>query len=384
MSPRSLVFFVVLTAVCTLSTVVVVGFAAPPTSSSVHSSGYGAVATTLRYAVETNYHDQQYYRSHPGDVRIRPEEMKVVDVPVEGNSQTVFVPMHEMEDAINKAQESHQQDCADLQNVIDEQHKELQRLKDRQQMSRMNHGAECKWGENHDEKMKRATDRVHYLTAENERLQVELSGERERFEFEKDQLERKLQQARGETLEAQRELSLERTYFETATKLLEIGLAREAKNARALEEQLMQRDEEEYHGDHRHHTFHEDLSPFETWEGPGAYEQQQGHRHQYPQDFHHHSQQDEEEFEEFEPQVRPHDYHQNSQVHSHHEPSYQIYEPEHFHSTHDTQTTQQYSHSRTNPNTNTRRHPTVTTTVMGASSIRDNLGINNIRDPMFR
>ena len=396
MTSRPFVFFVFLTGISVLSTVVVLGFAVSPLpSSSSSTSSFRAISTTLRYAAETNYYDEQYHRS-------RPDDMKVVDVEVEVNSQSVYIPLHEMEEVVNKAQENHEQDCASLQNIIDEQRQELERLNERNQKSRLadrmqyvhlSTDVEVKWGENQEEKMKqkmkRTTESVRYLTDENERLQAELDGERERFELEKGGLKRKLEESREETTEAQQILSLERSYFETAIKLLEVGLERETKNVKALEDQLMQCNQREYPGNHHHHPFHDDLGFFETWEGSAAYEQQQDHHHQHYHEFHHHPQHHEESFEEFQPQVRPQEvaahYPQDIHSHSQHEASFQSQEPQHFHRQHDGQTTQQHSYARPNTNTSNRRPSTVTTTtVMGASSIRDNLGINDIRDPLYR
>mmetsp|Transcript_23315 Transcript_23315/g.49293 ORF Transcript_23315/g.49293 Transcript_23315/m.49293 type:complete len:389 (+) Transcript_23315:243-1409(+) len=388
MASRPLIVFVFLTGVSMLSTVVVVGFAAPPLSSSVYSSSFGAIATTLRYAAETSYQDEQYYRSRPND-------MKVVDVEVEGNSQYVYIPLHEMEDAVNKAQETHEQDCADLQKTINEQRREVQRLKERNQKSRLADGTqydhlsentEVNWGENHDQKMKRTTDRVLFLTNENERLQSELNEERGRFELEKARLQHKLEQAREETAEAQQILSVERSYFETAIKLLEVGLERETKNVKVLEDQLMQSNQHEFDGNDHYHPFPEDLRHYdETWKEPGAYEQQQGHQHHHQHhDFHHHLHHHQEEFDEFEPRVRPQNYHQDDESHLQHEALFQSHEPQPFHAQHIGQTTQQHPYPMRDTNSIYRRPATVSTTVMGASSIRDNLGINNIRDSFYR
>ena len=230
--------------------------------------------------------------------------------------------------------------------------------------------------------MKRTTDRVRYLTNENQRLQAELDAEQERFDFEKGRLQQKLEEAREETAEARQVLSLERSYFETATRLLELGLERERKNVNALEEELMQYDQHGYHDNHDH-PYHDDLPPFETWEATGAY-QQPDHHHQY-----HHPQHHEEVFEDFQPQVRPHDedshYHQqNGHMYSQHEVFQHQQEPQSFHGQHDGQTKQQQSYTSSNANGSTRRTPTATTTVMDADSIRANLGINDIRDPLYR
>jgi hypothetical protein len=380
MAYRPFTVFVFLSGISALSTIVVVGFAAPPLSSSNgHSSSCRSTRTTLGYVAETNYYDEQYHCSRPHDVT------KVFDVEVEGNSQFVYIPLHEMEDAVNKAQEIHEQDCASMQNTIKEQREELKRLKERNQKSdsadRMQYdhlaeNAEAIWGENHEEKMKRTTDRVRYLTNENERLQSELDEERARFESEKGRLQQKFDEARDETAEAHKVLSFERSYFETAIKLLEVGLEREMNNVKALEDQLLQYNELGHHNNH-HQPFHDDLPPFETWEASGAFEQRQGdHDHE----DHHYPFEHGEVFEEFQPQVsRPqemdHHYHQDSRIHSRHGPGAQ--EPHSFYRQHNGQTNQQHSYTRSNTNT-------ATTTVMGASSIRDNLGINDIRDPMYR
>ena len=371
MTSRPFVFFVVLTGISVLSAVVVVGFAVHPLPSSSSSSSFRAISTTLRYAAETNYHDEQYHRS-------RPDDINVVDVEVEANPQSIYIPLHEMEEAVNKAQENHEQDCGSLQNIIDEQQQELKLLKKRNQKSRLSDmmqydhlaaDAEVNWGENHEEKMKRTAQRVCYLTGENERLQAELDGERERFQLEKGRLKQKLEESRDETTEAQQILSLERSYFETAIKLLEVGLERETKNVKALEDQLMQCNQREFHGNHHHHPFQDDLPPFETWEGTVGYEQQQDHHHHHHHEFQHYPQHHEELFGEFQPQVRPQEpaahYPQDSQ----HEASFQSQEPQHYHHQHDG---------------NRRRTAATTTTVMGASSIRDNLGVNDILNSLYR
>jgi len=392
MTPRPFVFFVVLTGISVLSTVVVVGFAVPPLSSSNnYSPSYCSTTTMLRYVAETNHHDEQYHRSRPHDV-------KVVDVEIEGNSQFVYIPLHEMENAVNKAQENHDQDCASMQNIIDEQREEVKRLKERNQKSdladrmqydHLSKNAEANWGENHEEKMKCATDRLYYLTNENKRLQVELDGERQRFELEKGRLQRKLEEARDETAEAQQILSLERRYFETAIKLLEVGLERETENVKALEDQLLEYNQLGYHGNH-HHPFHDDLPPFESWEASSAYEQRLEHHHN---EFHQHPYYREEGFEEFQPKVRPQEvalhYPQDNHSHSQHEALYQAQEPQAFHRENNGQTSRQHSYASLNTGASMRRPVTATTTVMGASSIRDNLGINNlgvndIRDPLYR
>ena len=385
MSSRPFVFFAVLTGISVLSTVVVVGFSIRPLSSS-HDCRFSfrAITTTLRYVAETNYHEEQYHRSRPFD-------MKVVDVEIEGNSQSVYIPMNEMDDAINRAKETHEQDCANLQNTIDEQKEELNHLKERNRKSRLadklqyDHlveDAEVNWGENQKEKVKRTADRVRFLTDENERLQVELDGERQRFELEKGRFKIKLEEARDETTEAERILSLERSYFETAIKLLETGLERENKNVERLEDQLLQYNQLEYHENHNHPRFHEDLPPSETWEGPGAYEQRQDHFHH---EFHHHPQTFEGGFEEFQPQVRPqkgaHHYTHDDYGLSQHEVLFQTPEPQIYHQQHDGQSNEQHSYFRPNAH---ERPLTATTTVMGASSIRDNLGINDVRDPLYR
>jgi len=384
MTSRPFIVFVFLSGISALSTIVVVGFAAPPLSSSHgHMSSCRATRTTLGYVAETNYHDEKYHCSRPQDV------MKVLDVEVEGNPQFVYIPLHEMEDAVNKAQETHEQDCASMQNTIKEQREELNRLKERNQKSdsadRMQYdhlaeNDEVIWGENHEEKMKRTTDRVRYLTNENERLQSELDKERARFESEKGRLQQKLAEARDETAEAHQVLSFERSYFETTIKLLEVGLEREMNNVKALEDQLLQYNEHGHHDNH-HQSFQDDLPPFEPWDPSGAFEQRQGDHNHEDQ---HHPYDHGEEFEEFQPHVRPqqemeHHYHQasggDSRIHSRHGPGAQ--EPHSFYRQHNGQTNQQHSYTRSNTNT-------ATTTVMGASSIRDNLGINDIRDPMYR
>lgn len=387
MTSRTLIFFVVLTGISALYTVVVVGFAAPTICfSNMYSPSCRSTTTILRYIAETNYNDAQYHQYHPRDV-------KVVDVEVEGKSKFVYIPLYEMEDAVNKAQENHERDCANMQSVINEQKEQLERLKqqnkktdlsERMHYDHLSSDAEVKWGENHEEKMKRTTARVQYLTNENQRLQRELDGERERFELEKGRLQQKLEEARDETAEAEQILSLERSYFETAIKLLEAGLERETKNVKELEEHLLQYNQMGYDVDHGH-PFQDDLPPFETWEASGAYQQQQEHHHH---GFHHHPyHQHEEVFEDFQPQVRPQEishYPQESHIHPQHDVIFQEQEAQNFHLQHSDQTMQQFSYPRSDVNANIRRPTKATTTVMGASSIRDNLGINDIRDPLYR
>ena len=295
-----------------------------------------------------------------------------------------------MEDAVSKAQENYGQDSASMQNTINEQKEEIQRLKEQKQRSELKdrlhydhltENAEVDWGENHDDKMKRVTERVRYLTDENQRLQAQLDEEQERFEFETGRLEQKLEEARADTLEAEQILGLERSYFETATRLLEIGLEREANNVKELEDQLLQYNEEGYYVDHDH-SFHDDLPPFETWEATGAYHQQPDPHHQF--DHSHHG---DDIFEDFQPQVRPqegnHYYHEAIDIHSEHD-LFQHQDPQSFHGQHDSRTTQQHHYPGADPTMSTRRRPTATTTVMDADSIRANLGINDIRDPLYR
>lgn len=355
MKSRRTIFFVCLTGISALSTVVVVGFAVPPVSSSVSdSSSCHESRTILRYVAQAQYQEAQYHRSQPNDV-------KLIDVEVEDKTQTqsVYIPLQEMEDTVKRAQENHDQDCASMQNIIDEQREELRRLKeqhqkaglnDRLQYDHLSENAEANWGENHEEKMQRTAERVQYLTSENENLQAELDAERDRFELEKLRLQQKLNEARDDSLEAQQILSLERSYFVTAIKLLEAGLERETNHVKALEDQLLQYNEMGFELDHDH-PFHEDLPPFETWESPGAYEQ----RHEdHPHEFHHPPPFPEEEFEvfeEFEPHVRP-----QEAFDSICEPSFQVLEPMSIHGQHDSRTT----------NTSMRRPATAATPVMGA------------------
>lgn len=388
MASSPLIFFVFLSGISVLSTDVVGFTASPLSSSSINSSSRDVTTTVLRYVAETNFHGEQYQYSRPNDV-------KVVDVEVESKSKFVYIPLQEMEDAMNKAQENHENDCETMKNIINEQREELQRLKeqnekaglsDRMQYDHLTENANANWGENHEEKMKRTTDRVKYLTNENNRLQAELDGERQRFELETGRLQQKLEEARDETEEAHQMLSVERSYFEKAVNLLEVGLEREANNVRALEDQLMQYNELGYHDDHRP-PFHDDLPPFETWETSGAYEQQQEAHHN---EFHHHSHHTGEVFEDFEPQVRPQEgvshCHQDYNAQQSQHEVFQGQEPQSFHGQHgsqqDIQRTQQNSYARSNTSTSTRRSQTATTTELGASSIRDNLGINDIRDPI--
>eukprot|EP00536_Pseudo-nitzschia_multiseries_P009086 jgi/Psemu1/325483/estExt_fgenesh1_pg.C_2460010 len=382
MAPQPLVFFVFLTGISMLSPIVVVGFAVPPMPSSYSSSSFGSTATSLRYVAETNYQDEKYYRSRPND-------MKVVDVEVETKSQYVYIPAQDMADAVNKAQENHNQDCSTLQKIIDEQRRELEllkglnqkdRLADKKQYDHLSDNTEMNWGENHDEKMKRTTDRVLFLTKENKRLQAELDEERVRFEVEAGRLQQKLHEARKERAEAEQVLTLERTYFETAINLLEVGLERETKNVKELEEQLMQSNQREFHNNNHQHPFPEDHNDFETWDGPGAYEQQQSHHH-HPHDFHHHSQH--QEFEEFEPRVRPQHYHPDNDSPSPHEAPFQSYESHFFHSQQDCQNIQEHPYATYDVNASSGRPTTATTTVMGASSIRDDLGMNDMRDAFY-
>jgi hypothetical protein len=406
MTYRTLVFFIfpIVVGLSVLSTTVVVGFA--PSSSASSTTSFRGFTTTLRYASESSgYQDDRYHHSSS------PDEMQVVDVEVEsGDSQFVYVPFHEMENAVKKAQKKHERDCEGLQNTIDEQRQELKILLEKKNKSRsvdrkeyvnLSANAKMNWGENHNEKTKRTTDRLKLLTDENERIQTELDSERERFELENGILKQKLEESRDETTQAQQILSLERSYFETAVKLLEHGLERETKNVKILEEQLMEYNqwaaEQIQNNNDLNDGFHDDRYPFysssmqndnfppyETWEGPvnNGYEHQQeqeyNHNHHdfrhHPQHQHQHQHQ-EEEFEEFHPQVRPQDNHIYSQQHeartSFHSQEHHVEAPQpqqqqqHFHSQ---ATTQQRSSNR-------RPAKAATTTVMGAPSIMDNIGI---------
>lgn len=384
MSSRTVIFFVLLTGISALSTVVVVGFAAPAISSSTNfSPPCYATTTMLRYVAETNHNDEQYHRSRPHNVR-------VVDVEVE-KQECVYIPQRKMADAVNKAHENHEQDCASMQSIINEQREELERLQEqnqklnsanRLQYDHLADKADVNWGENHEAKMKRTTERVQYLINENQRLNIELDGERERFEVQRARLQQKLDVARDETAEAEQMLSLERSYFETAVKLLEVGLERESNNVKALEDHLLHYNQMGHHEDH-HHPFYDDLPPFETWEASGAYQQQQEH-HYYK--FHHHINPDGQVFEEFQPKVRPQEVAphcpQDTHIHSQHEAPFQPYESQNLYLQHDGQTTKNYAYAR--PGLSSTRNPAkATTTVMGAASIRDNLGINEIRDDLY-
>ena len=352
------------------------GFAAPPLSASSGCNSARHTATTvLQYTSETNFKEDQYQRSFPNDV-------KIVDVEVEKHSEFVYIPMNEMDDAFTKAQENHEQECANMQDTINKQRDEIKNLRERNQKSdltdemlqcdHLKENAQVNWGENHEDKMKRTTERVRYLTIENQRLQTELNQERDRFEFEKVRLQQKLEEARDATAEAQQILGLERSYFETASRLLEMGLERETNNVKALKDQLLQYDQHGYDD----HPYHDDLPQFETWEATGAYEQPDHH------DQFHHPHHRDEVFVDFQPQVtRPHEenpyYHQGGHVHSQHE-LFQHQEPHSFYGQHNGRTSSVTDDS-------TRRPPTATTTVMDADSIRANLGTNNIRgDPLYR
>ncbi len=374
MISRSSFFFLLTTGTAVLSAHTVVGFASPPLpAQNGYASGRLTTSTVLRYIAEGAF----------------PNDAKIVDVEVERKIESVYIPVHEMEDAVAKAQENYDQDAATMQNTINEQREEIQRLKEQKQKSELKdrlhydhrtENAEVNWGENHDDKMKRATERVRYLTGENQRLQAQLDEEQERFEFEKGRLHQKLEEARAETLEAEQILGLERSYFETATRLLEIGLERETNNVKQLEDQLLQYNEQGYYNDHDQ-LFHDDLSPFETWEATGAYHQQPDPHHQF--DNRHRN---DDVYEDFQPQVRPQEgtphYHEAGQIHTEHD-LFQHQEPPSFHGHHDRRTTQQHHYPDANPN-NMRQRPTATTTVMDADSIRANLGINDIRDPLYR
>lgn len=357
MTSRS--FFVsFLTGAAFLSSHVVEGFASPPLSAPTgYKSARQTTSTVLRYIAEGAF----------------PNDVKIVDVEIENKS--VFIPMQQMEDAATKEQESYEQDAASLQNTINEQREEIERLKElkqkadltnRLQYDHLTQNAEVNWGENHEDKMKRVTERVRYLTHENQRLQAQLDEERERFDYETDRLQHKLEEARMETMEAEQMLGLERSYFETATRLLEVGLEREVNHAKELEDQLLQYKEGGY-PDNYDHPFHEDLPQFETWEATGAYEEQPDPHHQF-----HHPHDGDEVFEDFQPQVRPHEgnyyYDQGGPMHSEHD-VFQYQEAQSFHGQYESQTSPY-------------RRSTATTTVLDADSIRANLGINEIRDPL--
>ena len=359
------------------------GFATPPLSTS---NGCGSVhhgtSTVLRYIAEGHSNQGQYQRSFPNDV-------KIVDVEVEN-----YIPKQEVEDAINKAQEDHEQDCENMQDAINKQKEEINSFKERNQKSEFKDGfqfdhltenPEVHWGENHEDKLKRTTDRVRYLTIENQRLQAELNEEREQFDFEMERLHHQLDEARDEAAEAQQILGLERSYFETATRLLELGLEREQSHVKALEEQLY--DQQGYNSNYDRPYFSDDLPPFETWDATGAY-QQPDHQDQY----------NHEAFQDFEPQVRPqeenHHYQpQGVQVDSQ-DGLFERQETQNFYGQNDSRTTQQpqqqqqqqqqqqtYSSANTS---GTRRRTTATTTVLDADSIQANLGVNDIRDPLYR
>jgi len=381
-SSRTLIVFVVLTGISALSTVAVVGFAPPIIVSSISVSPSPCATTTmLQYVGETNYNGGQYHRSRPRDV-------KVVDVEVE-KQEFVYIPLHEMEDVVNEAQENHEQHCASMQSIIDEQREELKRRKeqdqksnsaDREQYDHLVDSIEVNWGENHEAKTTRTMDRVRYLTNENQRMQIELDRERERFEIEKKRLQQKLEAARDETAEAEQVLSVEKSYFETAIKLLEAGLDRETNNVKALEEHLWQYNQMEYYVDH-HQPFHDDLPPFETWEDSGAYKQQQENHHH---EFHKHMNPHGEAFEDFQPQVRPQEvaphYSQDPHFYSEHEGLFRAHAPQNYYLRDDDRINNQSMYARPDLNSRTKNPAKATTTVMGASSIKDNLGINDIRD----
>mmetsp|Transcript_6989 Transcript_6989/g.7683 ORF Transcript_6989/g.7683 Transcript_6989/m.7683 type:complete len:411 (+) Transcript_6989:62-1294(+) len=404
MISRSIGFFIFSFVVFSvLSTIVVVGFAVPsvlsPSSSSTVS--FRAFTTLLRYATESGHQDERYHHSFPND-------MKVVD---EGNSQFVYVPFHEMEIAVNNAERKHKRECQYLQTIIEEQCRDLKMLKeknrksllkDKMQYDYLSTDAKVNWGENHHEKMKRTTDRVQYLINENERLQAELNGERDRFGLEKGRLSQKLNESRDETTEAQQILSLERSYCETAIKLLEAGLERESRKVKLLEAQLTESNRHVAKHPHSNMKFQEnrrpyytstmgidELPPFETLEGTIAYEQHQQEHHHHDHLnylYHSHHQHHEEVSEEFNPQVRPQ---QTAVRHPQVDRKYS----QHGESFNSQESPQQQLHSRTNrqqsyarPSTTQRRNPTktTTTTVMGASSIMDNLGINDVRNYLYR
>jgi len=386
MTSRSTVFYSFLLFFLGISTIVVVGFAVPSVLSPYSSStvSFRAFTTLLRYTTESGHEDERYYYSIPND-------MKVVDV-------------HEMEIAVNNAQRKHERECQYTQNIIEEQCRDLKILKEKNEKSRLkgriqydylSADAKVNWGENHNEKMKRTTDRVQYLVNENGSLQAELNGERDRFKLEKGRLRRKLEESRDETTEAQQILSLERSYCETAIKLLEAGLERESKNVKMLEEQLTESNrhpnvefQETRHPYYTSTMGNDDIPPFEILEGTITYEHQQEHHHNHLNYLYHPQHQHYEEVsEEFHPQVRPQKtairHPQINRKCSQHGESFNSQEPP-----------QQQLHSRTNrqhsyvrPSTAPKRRSpakATTTTVMGASSIMDNLGINDVRNYLYR
>lgn len=360
------------------------GFSTPPLSTSNGCSSVNhRTSTVLRYIAEGNSHGGQYQRSFPNDV-------KIVDVEVEKHSEYVYIPKQEVEDAVSKAKENHEQDCEIMQDTIDKQREEINSFKernkeseskDRFQYEHLTENPEVNWGENQEDKLKRTTDRVRFLTIENQRLQAELDEERERFDFEMERLHHQLDEARDETAEAQQILGLERSYFETATRLLELGLEREQSHVKALEDQLY--DQQEYNNNNYDRPyFSDDLPPFETWDATGAY-QQPDHQDQYQQ----------EDFQDYEPQVRPQEqnYHYQSQgVRADSQDElFQRQESQNFYGQNNGQTTHQqqqqqlYASSSANA-IGTRGRTTVTTTVMDADSIQANLDMNDIRDRLYR
>lgn len=368
-------FWVILIGVSVFNTFAVVGFS----SHALSPANTRIRKTILRYVRETNFPEGQYHR-------FRPRDVKVIDVEVEKNPQFTFIPTHEVDDAVKKAQANHERDCTNMQNIINDQRKELERLKELNEKSnssekiqreKISLNGNVSWDENHDEKMKRAKQRVQYLMNENERLQIELDGERERFEVEKGRLQQKLEKAMDETVEAEQILSLERSYFETGIKLLEAALERESKNVRALENQLFEYNEQIWHHGN-YHTSHDDVSSFDTVEVSSAYEQG---RDRQQSEFHQHASYGVEDIEEFQPQVRPQgvppQYSQESCINIQSSSAFQTQEPHGFQQWRDSQIPEQDSYVSSNSNSSPRRATVATTTVMGASSIKGNLGINN-------
>ena len=208
-----------------LSNIIVFGFTVPYVPSPL---------TILRY----------HHHSYFGDV-------KAVNVPVDANDdpQLIYIPLQEMETTIEGVQEEHKIDYQNLKNIIEEQRRELNVLqektminvlKEKMRYDHLSTDSIINWNENQGEKMKRSADRMRYLIDENVRLQKELDIERGKFEHEKENFQRKLEESSHQTLKAEQLLSLERSYFETATKLLEIRLESETKNVKFLEEQLIE------------------------------------------------------------------------------------------------------------------------------------------------
>jgi hypothetical protein len=164
------------------------------------------------------------------------------------DKNNVYIPLDEVEETLSTEKRKHEQECLNLQKVIEEQRRQLSRLKETERKERLrnkmhhdactNENLTMLWSENHQTKLNRFQGQLEYLQDENEQLQEQLRLERTQHGDEITKLQVKLEEQKEKTKEAKEVLGLERAYFETSVKLLEAGLERETQKVKSLQEQL--------------------------------------------------------------------------------------------------------------------------------------------------